>query len=103
MLENCQQSCGACPTPAPPPPPTPGPPPPPTPGPPPPPTPAACSDENQMCEDWAANGECETNPGYMLENCRLSCGECSAPTTPAPPPPPTPAPCVDENANCQVW
>merc|ERR1711920_1008781 len=41
------------------------------------PQPALCSDENQSCEGWAALGECETNPGYMLENCRKSCGVCS--------------------------
>jgi len=118
MLVTCPESCGACPqptptpqptpaptaapTPAPPPPPTPAPPPPPTPGPPPPPPPTPapqpCTDNNQYCEDWAANGECQTNPNYMLTNCRKSCGVCSGPgpqPTPAPPPPtaaPSPQP-----------
>lgn len=65
-----------------------------TPSPPPPttaPTPG-CSDENQLCEDWAANGECEINPGYMLENCPASCGVCSSP-----------GPCSDENQYCEDW
>merc|ERR1719464_191177 len=48
---------------------------------------APCSDDNQMCPVWAANGECEANPGYMLEHCRQSCSVCSSPT-PAPPPAP---------------
>jgi len=65
----------------------------PTPGPPPP--PATCSDGNQLCPGWAASGECQRNPGWMLENCRLSCGNC--PTTP------TPAPCTDNNAGCAAW
>merc|ERR1712039_1071462 len=58
---NCP-SDGA-PTPAPTPPPT-LPTPAPTPAP-----PAGCVDANQNCEVWAASGECEANPGYMLENC----------------------------------
>merc|ERR1712242_381780 len=36
-----------------------------------------CSDTNQYCEDWAASGQCDTNPNYMLESCRKSCGVCS--------------------------
>jgi len=63
-----------------------------TPAPPPPPTPGSCSDQNQNCPAWAASGECENNPAYMLVNCRQSCGVCSSPTTPSPPPPPTPQP-----------
>jgi len=41
-----------------------------------PPTQAPCTDENQSCGNWAASGECEANPDYMLVNCRLSCGVC---------------------------
>lgn len=25
------------------------------------------------CDDWANDGECEANPGYMLNNCKQSC------------------------------
>merc|ERR1712039_22801 len=51
----------------------------PSPSPTPPPTTPApgCSDTNQYCEDWAASGECDANPNYMLEYCRKSCGVCS--------------------------
>jgi hypothetical protein len=28
-----------------------------------------CVDSIQMCSDWAKNGECAKNPGYMSENC----------------------------------
>ena len=28
-----------------------------------------CVDPIQMCSDWAKNGECAKNPGYMSENC----------------------------------
>merc|ERR1719480_235874 len=60
----------APPTPAPQPtqPPTPAPTAAPTPGP----TSEPCTDDNQYCESWAANGECEANPGYMLVSCRKS-------------------------------
>jgi tetratricopeptide (TPR) repeat protein len=30
-------------------------------------------DEQDLCADWAAEGECEANPDYMLENCAASC------------------------------
>merc|ERR1712151_766003 len=78
ILYNCRLSCGVCspPTQAPAPP---------TQAPAPP-TQAPCTDENQNCGNWAASGQCEANPAYMLVNCRLSCGVCSPPTqAPAPP------------------
>jgi len=81
---------------------------PPTPTPPPPtPTPTpGCTDNNANCAYWASNGECESNPGWMLANCPQSCGSCDPVPTPAPTPPPTPAPtpsCTDNNANCAHW
>jgi len=88
MLANCRLSCGVCspPTQAPAPP---------TQAPAP---PTPCTDENQNCGIWAASGQCEANPAYMLVNCALSCGVCSPPTqAPAPPP------CTDENQNCGNW
>merc|ERR1719225_1532051 len=68
MLENCRKSCGACPNPTPAP--TQAPTQAPTPA------PQPCIDDNQNCENWANNGECEANPTWMLENCRKSCGVC---------------------------
>ncbi|GBG00386.1 prolyl 4-hydroxylase-like [Raphidocelis subcapitata] len=54
----------------------------------PPPALPACRDENDMCSEWAFFGECEKNPGYMLEGCRVSCNVCrgggEAPKPPAP-------------------
>jgi len=94
MLVNCRASCGACPQPTPAP----------TTPAPPPPTPSSCADNNQYCSDWAANGECETNPGYMLTNCRASCGVCSgpqpSPATQAPTPAPTQGPPQDPREGC---
>lgn len=43
-----------------------------------------CVDEDEHCPKWAAVGECEKNPVYMVgsENsdgfCRKSCGVCSS-------------------------
>merc|ERR1719297_4169 len=56
---------------------------PPSPAPTPAPTPP-CVDNNQWCGDWAAIGECEANPAYMLVNCRYSCGVCSGCCAPRP-------------------
>ncbi|CAA7399267.1 unnamed protein product [Spirodela intermedia] len=41
-----------------------------------------CGDENELCSSWAATGECEGNPSYMVGSdgapgfCRKSCGVC---------------------------
>ena len=35
-----------------------------------------CKDNDPDCAEWASSSECDTNPTYMLENCRFSCGAC---------------------------
>ena len=35
----------------------------------------AQEDSHEMCGEWAQMGECEKNPGYMLENCKNACEE----------------------------
>ncbi|GBF89340.1 prolyl 4-hydroxylase-like protein [Raphidocelis subcapitata] len=35
-----------------------------------------CVDANESCPGWAKRGECASNPAYMRQSCRLSCGEC---------------------------
>jgi len=37
-----------------------------------------CVDKQAECPVWAAQGECETNPGYANAHCPLSCKQCSA-------------------------
>ena len=37
---------------------------------------AACVDKDLRCSGWAKSGECNSNPGYMLTNCRKSCDKC---------------------------
>lgn len=32
-----------------------------------------CVDKLKGCAGWAKSGECERNPGYMLDNCQASC------------------------------
>ena len=51
-----------------------------------------CSDNYDKCELWAVEGECGTNPEFMLRNCRKACGGCGpAPNrTPKPNLRPTP-------------
>jgi len=36
-----------------------------------------CNDNHDMCSHWASEGECSTNPNYMLTNCKKSCNKCS--------------------------
>ncbi|XP_078667758.1 uncharacterized protein LOC144909575 isoform X6 [Branchiostoma floridae x Branchiostoma belcheri] len=40
------------------------------------PDPETCGDSNPSCLGWAKLGECESNPGWMHPNCKLSCGIC---------------------------
>jgi len=35
-----------------------------------------CKDEHEQCEMWASLLECDSNPGYMLRNCKKSCNIC---------------------------
>lgn len=39
---------------------------------------AKCADAADAisCEGWTELGQCEQNPGFMLQQCRRSCGEC---------------------------
>lgn len=37
-----------------------------------------CADDERECKYWSGIGECENNPGYMLEHCRLSCNACGS-------------------------
>ena len=37
---------------------------------------ADCKDEDDRCPQWAAVGECDNNPEYMLGDCRVSCNNC---------------------------
>ena len=52
------------------------------PKPPPPPTPPTtksgrkCRDADPSCASWAGAGECDANPGFMLESCPVSCNAC---------------------------
>merc|ERR1712072_1057898 len=48
------------------------------------PTRAPAVDSNISCPMWAADGQCASNPDYMLTSCALSCSSATvAPTTPA--------------------
>jgi len=38
--------------------------------------PENCHDNDSQCPTWKAQGECERNPTFMLQACRLSCGTC---------------------------
>jgi len=35
-----------------------------------------CEDAHELCSFWANKGECDKNPNYMLNNCRISCNTC---------------------------
>ena len=36
--------------------------------------------DDSLCDQWAANGDCETNPAWMMPRCRASCIGCRKPT-----------------------
>lgn len=35
-----------------------------------------CKNEHELCAFWTSVGECETNRGFMLENCAAACRLC---------------------------
>jgi len=36
-----------------------------------------CANNHELCSSWAAEGKCETNHNYMLDNCQKSCNVCN--------------------------
>lgn len=57
------------------------------------PTPQECkTNKHSRCEVWAANGECEKNPLWMIPNCCVSCKYHQMPKD-----------CKDASPNCPVW
>lgn len=57
------------------------------------PKPQVCkTDQNSGCEGWAAVGECEKNPLWMIPNCCVSCRHHQAPKD-----------CTDANPSCSRW
>jgi len=38
--------------------------------------PQVCRDEAEACADWAKQGECQKNAGFMNEKCRKACSVC---------------------------
>lgn len=53
-----------------------------------------CVDNHENCGYWANRGECEANPGYMLNWCKRSCKVCSDSNTES---------CIDHHNNCAYW
>ena len=37
-----------------------------------------CEDKSSFCGQWAAVGECDSNPGYMRVNCPVTCHLCQS-------------------------
>mmetsp|Transcript_63135 Transcript_63135/g.104974 ORF Transcript_63135/g.104974 Transcript_63135/m.104974 type:complete len:459 (+) Transcript_63135:120-1496(+) len=37
-----------------------------------------CEDKSSFCGEWAAIGECDSNPNYMKFNCRVTCHLCQS-------------------------
>jgi hypothetical protein len=57
-----------------------------------------CRDEDEQCSSWAESGECCKNPGYMLDNCAKSCGQCGSN-------PDLSCGCenLEDDASCEAW
>merc|ERR1719495_54077 len=56
------------------------------------PVPVNCEDENEFCSDWASQGQCKSNSGFMHVKCKKSCDRCNIPK-------PT-GDCLDDNEFC---
>ncbi|XP_042241807.1 serine protease Hayan-like isoform X1 [Homarus americanus] len=50
----------------------------------------SCEDHSPDCLQWASNALCDTDPGFMLQNCPVSCNACLDPD------------CVDKRASCNL-
>ena len=43
-----------------------------------------CKDDNPSCAAWAVDGQCKSNPKYMLVSCARACGACTPTVAVAP-------------------
>lgn len=39
----------------------------------------SCKDHDKRCKIWADAGECDGNPGFMTNNCKVACKKCTLP------------------------
>jgi len=39
----------------------------------------SCVDLSEKCHEWAENGECDSNSGFMMSSCPKVCGTCNGP------------------------
>uniref|UniRef100_A0A914DFY9 Metalloendopeptidase n=1 Tax=Acrobeloides nanus TaxID=290746 RepID=A0A914DFY9_9BILA len=63
-----------------------------------------CADTNSNCASWAASGECNNNPSYMLPSCPVSCNQCKLATFSVQYRiSNTDITCYDQNTNCAYW
>lgn len=55
--------------------------------------------DSLLCDAWAARGECQANPGFMLQQCQKSCKQCDDTSTGG-------SECVNEygdDQQCKDW
>ena len=64
--------------------------------------PPNCENNHASCNYWASIGECDVNPGYMLNNCKKGCQVCNQPSTTVTTTTENPD-CKDDNSNCKYW
>ncbi|XP_039255044.2 uncharacterized protein LOC120331930 [Styela clava] len=80
--------------------------------------PVPCTDMEESCSTWAADGECRKNPDIMLVLCKKSCKACTtkppassttspvttvAPSTTSSATTTNPVPCTDMEESCSTW
>ncbi|KAL3136783.1 hypothetical protein ABBQ38_005497 [Trebouxia sp. C0009 RCD-2024] len=39
----------------------------------------SCKNHDKRCQTWADAGECDQNPGFMTNHCKLACKQCTLP------------------------
>mmetsp|Transcript_30320 Transcript_30320/g.45095 ORF Transcript_30320/g.45095 Transcript_30320/m.45095 type:complete len:189 (-) Transcript_30320:1658-2224(-) len=55
----------------------------------------SCVDKDEECSNWADNGDCATNPTFMIAKCPVSCQSCMDG--------PIEDPCENQHADCAAW
>jgi ShK domain-like len=62
-----------------------------------------CRDLVEACPGYARQGECFVNPGYMLDQCKRSCGICDQQRRDKGIPLEDDEDCTDKHSQCQLW
>jgi hypothetical protein len=57
---------------------------------------ALCTNEDDRCDSWAADGQCGSNANWMIKHCGKACRHCEEPSAKA-------SSLIESVGFCRIW